>query len=258
MRARGLMWNWRAHRPSRVSHQASSGRRALGRAFARRCCARARRAVNRGAARAAPDRARGRTRRPSGRRRTDGRPRRRGVRPHRPQQPRPARARGRRARPARLGEPLHPVRLAHSGREGRAGNPRRRHLEQGFPDPIAVSDPDRLGAEAREGQVLAERPGRRRAAELLPPPGVVLGAVDVDRLVGAAVVLLVRDDVAGKAKRPDVAPLDRRLADPGRDRAGADLISSARPAFTESTRIQRAAGSKRSLARFRLSGTLVG
>jgi hypothetical protein len=115
-----------------------------------------------------------------------------------------------------------PIRVAKVAQ----GNPRRCHLEQRFPDPIAVSDPHRLGTEARQGQVLAERPRLEHRAELVNPLGGVLGAVDVDRLVGTPVVLHVRDDF--------------------------------RPAFTESTCTQRAAGSKRSLARFRLSGTRVG
>src|SRR5262245_12502941 len=105
---------------------------------------------------------------------------------------------------ARGREALHPLRLAHTRREGRAGNARRGRLDERRADPEAVADPDVAGAEARERQVLAERAGRRLRAELARPPGVVLGGVEVEGLVGPAVVFLVDDRVAGETEGADV------------------------------------------------------
>jgi hypothetical protein len=131
------------------------------------------------------------------------------------------------------------------------------HLDESRADLEAVADPYRLGAEARESQVLAERARLRRPAELFGPERVVVGAVEVERLVEAAVVLHVRDDVTGEPERADVPALDRPLSDARRDRARTDL-HQLRAARVDGDELQRAAGSKRSFTRLRPSGTRVG
>ena len=162
------------------------------------------------------------------------------------------------ARPARVREALDPVRLAHPRREGRTRNARRGHLEKRVADPEPVADPNLVGTEARQRQVLAERPRLRSVTELSGPPRVVLGAIEVESLIGPAVMLRVRDDVAGEAERSGVSVPDRPLADPGRDGAGADrhLLGAARVDRVDPH--QARAGSKRSFARFRSAGTRVG
>src|SRR5688572_18383872 len=126
-------------------------------------------------------------------------------------------------RSPRRGEPPHQLLLAHPSREDGAGDARRGRFDHCRPDPEAIADPHLAGAEAGQRHVLAERPRLRCTAQLAGPPGVVLRAVDVERLIEAAVVLDVRDDVARQAEGADVPALDGPLADPGRDRAGADL-----------------------------------
>src|SRR5215210_4188181 len=126
-------------------------------------------------------------------------------------------------RPPCLRKALDPVALPHPCREDRARDPRGGDLDEGAADPEPVADAHRLGTEARECQVLPEGPGLRYASQLGRPMLGVLAAVEVEGLVGAAVVLHVRDDVAHEPEPLDAPTLDRRLPDPRLDRPRADL-----------------------------------
>ena len=70
-------------------------------------------------------------------------------------------------------------------------------------------------------------------------------------------VLDVRDDVACEPECADMTALDRSFPDAGRDRARADLHQLG-AACVDGDEPHRAAGSKRSFARFLSSGTRVG
>ena len=160
---------------------------------------RARRGVRRAAARAARPAAAGRTRRPSARRRSGDRSCRRGAGQGRPRRPPRARAHGRRGRaggrPRSLTQSGCPIRVAKT----EYGNARRRHLDERRADAEAVADLHSPGP-ARQGQVLAERPRLGASSRFSAPPGVVLAAVEVERLVEPAVGL-VDDGVAAEPER---------------------------------------------------------
>ena len=93
-----------------------------------------------------------------------------------------------------------------------------------MPDAPSRADHRRAEVEAAHGEVLAERPGLDRTAQLLGPPLVVLDRVRVDRLVGATVHaqvgLLVTVEVDAPHRDP---PVDGRLPDAGLDLAPVPL-----------------------------------
>jgi hypothetical protein len=67
-----------------------------------------------------------------------------------------------------------------------------------------VADGKVRAGEVADGQVVAKRAGSQFAVEFLAPPVVILRAVDVDGLVGAAVIFGVANKVAGETVRGDL------------------------------------------------------
>ena len=129
---------------------------------------------------------------------------------------------------------LQERRVAHPQAELEAREPRLDDLEQRRPDPPALADERARDVDALGGQVLAERGGAERAAELVLPAPDLLDRVRVDRLVRAAVhgpvglVVAVEVDAAdGDAARDRVLP-DRGLdhAPPAVDRARAPDVDA--------------------------------
>ena len=204
-------------------------------ACARRAGARARRGVRRAAARAARPAAAGRTRRPSARRRSGDRSCRRGASTGSSSATSRARARGRRGRAAGGREALDRVRLPHPGREDRAGNARRRHLDERRADAEAVADLHLARPEARQGQVLAERPRLGCRAEALHPPGVVLAAVEVERLVEPSWAFSSTTASPPSPRGPAKPRPTGALRIPVEIVRPPIVIGSARPALTETT-----------------------
>src|SRR5690606_890414 len=88
--------------------------------------------------------------------------------------------------------------VAHAGREHAAGCPMRGDFEHGAVDGEAVAYSDIAALDAGKGEILAENTGRKGLAQLAGPPVIVIGEIDIDRLVDAAMVAPVDDGVADK------------------------------------------------------------
>src|SRR5262249_23030502 len=122
------------------------------------------------------------------------------------------------AAPSCLEEAPDHSRIPEAKAELEARKPRLRDDELGRADAEAVANSDLvLGRRPLHGQVLAERPPRQRPAELLPPVRVVLGPVQVDGLVGAAVDGQIRLAISLEVEPVDAnRAVDGLLEDPGR------------------------------------------
>src|SRR4029450_6766921 len=104
----------------------------------------------------------------------------------------------------------HPV-LEHVARDPDVGD-----LEDRGPDPPLLADQRLVDVDAEGGEVLAELPVADLMPEPLDPDVDVLTRERVDRLVGAAVVLLVGHVVALDAERVDLdGTVDLVLVDGG-------------------------------------------
>src|SRR5688572_12386961 len=78
----------------------------------------------------------------------------------------------------------------------------------------------------RNGQVIAKGARGYLFSQLLRPPGIVRTAVDVDRLVRPAVMLLAGDEITGDAERANMnRTLHREFVDPGGFQLWAVLLS---------------------------------
>ena len=119
------------------------------------------------------------------------------------------------ARPFCDAKALDEVALADVGGQRRARDARRRDLERDGPDRVAITNPDRLGAKSAQRKVLAERPGPQLAAQLGGPPGIILGAVHINGLIGPAVVLLIGHQIPVQPEQPDLGRRRSRLVDAG-------------------------------------------
>lgn len=126
-------------------------------------------------------------------------------------------------RPRGLAELLYKLQIVHAGGQGRAGDAGGGDLEQNLTHPETVANAHGLFAEAREGQVFAKRTGQQCLAQLFHPPVVILGAVDIHCLVGAAVVLLVGDVVAHQPQSGNLSGFNWVFVDAGGGGTGADL-----------------------------------
>ena len=135
--------------------------------------------------------------------------------------PRSASTRAVEPRPSRLSKRPREAPDAHAGPEGVAGDPSAGHLEHDAPSDVhAIADARSTRLEAGDREILTEGRRLERAAEMLLPPGVVALAVDVDGLIGPAVMLLGRDQVAREAEGADLDGAGHRLlADAAADRA---------------------------------------
>ena len=95
------------------------------------------------------------------------------------------------------------MRVAHPGRQRRAGHARRRRLQHHIADGKPVADRDIAILQPGDDEIFAKTAGRQVAAQFRPPPVKGAFAFDQDRLVGSAVMLLVADLVADEAEAVD-------------------------------------------------------
>jgi hypothetical protein len=102
-------------------------------------------------------------------------------------------------------------RLVHADADPAAGDARLGHLEDGAPDPVAVSDARLVVGEALDGEVLAELAGYEvRAPELVFPVAVRVGLIHEDRALLAA--------VTGEVSLPVPVDVEPANPDPPGDR----------------------------------------
>jgi len=135
-------------------------------------------------------------------------------------------------------EALDPALLTHGPREGRTRDARTGHLEaDDVADGPDLSDEGAVDVEAGDGEVLAERSGREVPTHLGSPVRELVVRDGIHRLVGAAMVAPVADEVldhpAPEARRfvPGVAQVhgsvDGRLVYAGRRAAAVPVGSRA-------------------------------
>ena len=108
-----------------------------------------------------------------------------------------------------------PDALVDVGGKGRTRDAGRGDLEFDGADSVPIADPHWPGAEGAQRKVFAEPAGTPFTSHLPGPPGVILGTVHVNSLIGPTVVFLIGHQIPGQPEEADLGGRHNRFVDAG-------------------------------------------